>query len=165
MPTPSPVQPTLNDEAIKTDKTDESRKHVLNNLLSYQTYTCLLLPHFPETLISPELARTLGEQMAQIASVFGWQLENIEIRSEYLLWTVQVLPAVSATNMVRLIRQRTSRRLFTQFPQLTTINDSGDFWAPGYLAVGGSNPPNESAIKDFIAQTRRRQELLKALEA
>ena len=36
-------------------------------------------------------------------------------------------------------------------------NPSGDFWAPGYLIMGGSQPPPVQLIKEFIGQTRQRQ--------
>jgi len=103
--------------------------------------------------------------MTQIASVFGWQLGSIHIQSDYMLWSVQVMPNVPVGNIIRIIRQRTSKRIFTQYPDLAKINDLGDFWAPGFLSANSTVPPPDAAIADFINQTRRRQELLRALEA
>jgi len=36
-------------------------------------------------------------------------------------------------------------------------NPSGDFWAPGYLIMGGSQPHPSQLVKDYIKQTRERQ--------
>ncbi|MCE1253721.1 MAG: transposase, partial [Anaerolineae bacterium] len=149
----------------KLVKNIEEHKTAINNLLSQQTYTCLLIPRRTDTPLSAELSQILSEQLTQIASVFGWNLEKIEIHTDYLLWSIQVLPAVSATNMIRLIRQRTSRRLFTLYPQMLENNTSGDFWAPGFLTVSGSTPPEKIAVENFINQTRRRQQLINTLEA
>jgi hypothetical protein len=36
-------------------------------------------------------------------------------------------------------------------------NPSGDFWAPGYLIMGGTQPHPPQLVKDYIKQTRTRQ--------
>jgi REP element-mobilizing transposase RayT len=140
-------------------------QRTINHLLSHQSYTCILVPRLAETPITVEIAHFLGEQMTQLASVFDWQLGNIQIQSEYMLWTVMIMPAVPIANIIRLIRQRTSKRIFSQFSDLNNLNDTGDFWAPGFLASSNTAPLTEASIEDFINQTRRRQELIKALEA
>jgi hypothetical protein len=58
---------------------------------------------------------------------------------------------------MRILRQHTSDNIFAEFPQYKKDNPSGDFWAPGYLIMGGSQPPPAQLIKDYINQTRVRQ--------
>ena len=55
------------------------------------------------------------------------------------------------------MRQHTSQRIFNHFPDLAEENPSGDFWAPGYLVMTGSQPPPAQVVQDFIQSTRRRQ--------
>ena len=58
---------------------------------------------------------------------------------------------------MRIIRQQTSEKIFTEFPRLKKENPSGDFWAPGYLIMGGTQPHPAQLVKDYIKQTRTRQ--------
>jgi hypothetical protein len=58
---------------------------------------------------------------------------------------------------MRILRQHTSDKLFSEFPRFKKENPSGDFWAPGYLIMGGSQPPPAQLIRDYINQTRQRQ--------
>jgi hypothetical protein len=58
---------------------------------------------------------------------------------------------------MRMVRQHTSEKIFEDFPRFKNDNPSGDFWAPGYLIMGGSQPAPAQMIKDFIIQTRQRQ--------
>jgi hypothetical protein len=58
---------------------------------------------------------------------------------------------------MRILRQHTSDKIFASFPRYKKENPSGDFWAPGYLIMGGSQPPPAQLIKDFINETRQRQ--------
>jgi len=84
-------------------------------------------------------------------------LEYISVRPEYLLWIANVSPATSPGYLMRILRQHSSQRVFEEFPRFKKENPSGDFWAAGYLMMGGSQPPPAQLIKDFISQTRQRQ--------
>ncbi len=66
-------------------------------------------------------------------------------------------PGVSPASVLRIIRQRTSFRIFENFSHYRLQNPSGDFWAPGYLVLSGSSLPEETLLADFIQQTRQRQ--------
>jgi hypothetical protein len=58
---------------------------------------------------------------------------------------------------MRIMRQQTSEKVFHEFPRLKRDNPSGDFWAPGYLIMGGLQPHPAQLVKDYIKQTRQRQ--------
>ncbi len=127
--------------------------------LSHLSYSALLLPRFPQHVLVGELAEELGLWVPQLCLAFGWRLEGLAIRPETLQFALQVAPSVSPGNVVRILRQRTSQRIFGRFPELKELNPSGDFWAPGYLIISGSTPPQPNLLHDFVAQTRRRQGL------
>ncbi len=120
-------------------------------------YACMLVPRFPQHHMTGDLLDQLGDWIPKICIAFAWRLEYISVRPDYLLWIVDVPPATSPSYLMRIFRQHTSGRIFEDFPRFKKENPSGDFWAPGYLIIGGSQPPPAQLIKDFIAQTRQRQ--------
>jgi REP element-mobilizing transposase RayT/CheY-like chemotaxis protein len=120
-------------------------------------YACLLVPRFPHHHMTGDLLDRLGEWVPHICIAFALRLEYISVRPEYLQWIVNVPPATSPAYLMRILRQHTSENIFAEFPRFKKDNPSGDFWAPGYLIMGGSQPPPAQLIKDFIAQTRQRQ--------
>jgi REP element-mobilizing transposase RayT/DNA-binding response OmpR family regulator len=120
-------------------------------------YACLLVPRFPHHHLTGDMLERLGEWVPQICIAFGWRLEYISVRPDYLQWIVSVPPATSPGYLMRMVRQHTSEKIFSDFQRFKNDNPSGDFWAPGYLIMGGSQPAPAQLIKDFIAQTRQRQ--------
>jgi|GEM_PF-152888 len=124
---------------------------------SHLAYTCLLIPRLPTHRLVSGLADRLREWLPQLCLAYGWRLENLFVRPEYLQWTLQVTPAISPGNVLRLVRLQSSRRIFLQFPQYEVENPSGDFWAPGFLIISGFQPPSNQLVQDFIHQTRTRQ--------
>lgn len=124
-------------------------------------YACLLVPRFDNHHLTGDLAAQLADWVGHVSIAFGWRLEHISVRPEYLQWVVSVPPATAPGYIMRIIRQQTSDRVFKEFPRLKSDNPSGDFWAPGYLIMGGANPHPQKLVRDFIDQTRTRQGLRK----
>ena len=121
------------------------------------TYACLLVPRFSNHYLTGDMADRLSEWLPQICIAFGWRLEYLAVRPEYVQWVLNVPPATSPGYLMRIIRQQTSEKIFTEFPKLKKENPSGDFWAPGYLIMGGTQPHPPQLVKDYIKQTRTRQ--------
>jgi REP element-mobilizing transposase RayT/DNA-binding response OmpR family regulator len=125
------------------------------------TYACVLIPRFPHHHLTGAVATRLSDWINNMSVAFGWRLEHLSIRPEYMQWMVNVPPNTSPGYLMRTIRQHTSRRMFVEFPRLEEDNPSGDFWAHGYLIMSGNQPPPPQLVKDFIRNTRKRQGIIK----
>jgi len=148
---------------------DETRPHSITEVagrmitesasagLAQLNYACLLVPRFTAHYMTGDLADRLSDWMPNICIAFGWRLEFVAVRPEYLQWVVNVTPNTSPGYLMRIMRQQTSEKIFAEFPRLKRENPSGDFWAPGYLIMGGLQPHPPQLVKDYIKQTRLRQ--------
>lgn len=170
---PISIRPIFMETDPDIDPLSDTRPHVVSTLtninqmepvspaLSLLNYTCVLLPRLPQHYLTGDLAERLAQWVQHLCLAFGWRLEGISLRPEYLQWTVQVAPSVSPGNLVRIIRQRTSLHIFSTFDHIKQQNPSGDFWATGYLIVSGPQPPSAQLLREYIAQTRKRQGIQK----
>lgn len=139
---------------------EESRRIVLEPVspsVYDLTYVCLLIPRFAQHHLTGDLADRLAEWMPQMCVAYGWRLEYISVRPDYLQWLINGPPVASPSYIMRIIRSQISEKIFEEFPRFKKENPSGDFWAPGHLIMGGTQPAPAQLIKDFIQQTRRRQ--------
>lgn len=123
------------------------------------SYACLLIPRFDTHHLVGDTAERLTEWVPQLCIAFGWRLEHLSVRPEYLQWVVRVPPSTAPGYIMRIVRQQTSDRLFGEFTRYKKENPSGDFWAPGYLIMGSSQPHPQKLVRDFVRQTRQRQGL------
>lgn len=123
------------------------------------TYACLLVPRFDTHHLVGDAADRLTEWVPQVCLAFGWRLEHLSVRPDYLQWVARVPPSTAPGHVMRVVRQQTSDRLFNEFPRFKKDNPSGDFWAPGYLIMGSSQPHPQHLVRSFIKQTRERQGL------
>jgi REP element-mobilizing transposase RayT len=148
---------------------DETRPHSITEVaarmitesasagMAQLNFACLLVPRFTAHYMTGDLADRMSEWMPKICIAFGWRLEFLAVRPDYLQWVVNVTPNTSPGYLMRIMRQQTSEKIFQEFPRLRRDNPSGDFWAPGYLIMGGLQPHPPQLVKDYIKQTRQRQ--------
>ncbi len=156
------VKPAPGEQEVTRESptTEAARKLVVEPTtagLYHLTYACLLVPRFSAHYLTGDLADQLGEWLPNICIAFGWRLEFLSVRPEYLQWVVNVQPNTSPGYLMRIMRQQTSEKIFTDFTRLKRENPSGDFWAPGYLIMGGTQPHPQQLVRDYIRQTRQRQ--------
>ena len=169
MPSKSRPRPETPIRRPMPGELDETRPHSITEVagrvmlepispgLYNLTYACLLVPRFSSHYLTGDMADRVSEWLPQICIAFGWRLEYLAVRPEYVQWVLNVPPATSPGYLMRIIRQQTSEKIFTEFPRLKKENPSGDFWAPGYLIMGGTQPHPPQLVKDYIKQTRTRQ--------
>lgn len=171
--TPHPARAaSYNSELSSTQEPfslDETRPSIGDHASSYldplpsppvqsdQVYTCLLLTRLPGNKLRGQLGKQLKEWLPEMCIAFGWNLDGMAIRPEYIQWTTRLAPAISPANLVRIVRKNTSEKIFSQHPGMRPIDGSDDFWAPGYLIIRGSQPPTQKALFEFIQLTRKRQ--------
>ncbi len=121
------------------------------------TYACVLVPRLPQHHLVGDLATFLTQWVTQLSLAFGWRLEHLAIRPDYLHWIAVVPPNSSPGMMVHNIREETSQHVFSEFPRLARENPSGEFWTSGYLIVNGRDPLSRQMVQEFIGSVRTNQ--------
>ncbi|NJN44143.1 MAG: IS200/IS605 family transposase [Anaerolineae bacterium] len=121
------------------------------------SFACVMIPRFPHHHLTSDLAARIGEWIPQICVAFGWRVEHLSIRPDYVQFMVNVPPATSPGYLMRIITKVTSQRVFNSFIRFQDENPSGEFWAPGYMIISSTQLPPHRMVNDFIAQTRKRQ--------
>ncbi len=158
----TPVAKPVNDHDVTRESptTEAARKLVMEPItagLYHLTYACLLVPRFSSHFITGDLSERMDDWLPNVCIAFGWRLEYLAVRPEYLQWVVNVQPNTSPGYLMRIMRQQISEKIFHEFPRYKKENPSGDFWAPGYLIMGGTQPHPPQLVRDYIQQTRQRQ--------
>jgi REP element-mobilizing transposase RayT len=121
------------------------------------SYAFCLIPRFQNHLLKGDLAEDLYEMMKSLCVGHAWKLDLLSIKPEYLQWIVRSRANISSSNIVQIIRSKTSREIMANYPVIRQENPSHDFWAPGYmLAVGQELHPAEK-VAGFIKLTRQQQ--------
>ena len=159
----STTPPSPNHEMPSSDQLEKNVQVILEavNQNPYDlSYTCLLIPRFNSHYLMGDIVDSLHTWIKQICISYGWYLEFINVRPEYLQWAIRVPPATSTAYFMKIIRQQTSLRIFEDFPKFRRDIIAKDFWAPGYMIIFGAQPHPVDSIRQYIHQTRQQQGIL-----
>jgi REP element-mobilizing transposase RayT len=146
---------------LKPEQTTNVLEHETTSMPSvfdhYITYSCLLIPRMPQHMLNSNLASYLFKWMGQLCLAYGWRLEHLSIHSNHVQWIAGAPLNTSPAYLVRILRQKTSSYIFTQFPPLSNDNPSGDFWAPGFFITGGRQSIHAHLVEKYINAIREHQ--------
>ncbi|MBG7610071.1 MAG: hypothetical protein IZT55_04310, partial [Anaerolineae bacterium] len=120
-------------------------------------YSCVLIPRMPEHHLVGELAEYLSEWVNELSVVYGWRLDHLSVRPNYLYWRAVSPPDYPPASMVSDMKTRISERIFGKFLLIKSDNPSGKFFADGHLIVNGRDKLSQQLMQDFINATRFRQ--------
>lgn len=95
--------------------------------------TIHLVPRLNNHTILEEQAACLRQWIPEICGKYGWELGQLSIRSDYVSWTLYDFPEILLPDMLQIIREKTSSRLFKQFPSLSVENPDHGYWSSGCL--------------------------------
>jgi REP element-mobilizing transposase RayT len=151
---PVPVPPVF---AIETLPQTKDRLDPVTTNVYNLAYTGLFIPRLPHHFLTRDLADAAGRIFQHICLAYGWRLEALSVRPEYIQWIVRTSPSIAPNTLLKVLRQRSSQVIFETYPDLRQDNPSGDFWAPGYLILSGVHAPSTGLVREFILQTRHRQ--------
>jgi REP element-mobilizing transposase RayT/CheY-like chemotaxis protein len=120
------------------------------------SYSCLLIPRFKSHHLSKDREKLISECMKEIYTSYGWRLESLETKPDYLKWVASIPPTIALSEHITIIRKETSKRLFDDFPPFKQENLSSDYWAPGYLIMGGNNTISDQLIQEYSNKSRHK---------
>jgi REP element-mobilizing transposase RayT len=124
------------------------------------SYACLLIPRNDEHLLTGKVPEFLQKAIKDACQVFGWRLDFIQVRPEYLQWVVSATVGTPPSRCIHMIREQTSKGILDKYRQFRDKkNPIRDFWAPGYLVLVGSAPHPPEIVQEFIRLTRGQQGL------
>ncbi len=122
-------------------------------------YTCVLIPGKVDQYLTKDLSEKLNTVMPQFHLAQGWKLASLNIRPQYMLWTVCVAVGVCPQHIIHDIRGLTSAHIFANFPDIAKNKTSEDFWSSNYLAVSGTEAPPANLIQEYVAQIWKDREI------
>jgi len=130
---------------VQTEKTD---------MEEVSETTFYLVPRLATHYILGELSHRMRNWLPAVCKRYGWQLTFLSVRPDYIKWTLSDFPESLLQKMLQAVRREMSERIFHVYPDLQTGNQTGDYWAPGYLVDTQNREFSTQALIAHISQNR-----------
>jgi CheY-like chemotaxis protein/REP element-mobilizing transposase RayT len=160
-PKPSSHLPFLEQETPQPEKVIELEPiNLVQQEPKYHLpFTAILLPRFPHHRLTGSLADQLENWLKDLCVAWGWRVDHIDLRSEFLRFTISLSPDVAPAQAVQNLAKNLSGKILDAFPNLKDDLPSGQFWTKSYLLTAGSDV-GKDRLALFIETTRKEQGLV-----
>ena len=95
------------------------------------------------------MKKRVRDIIAQAAEELGVSIENGVVSSDHVHVFVSIPPHVAVADVVKLAKERSSRKVQEEFPELRKTSWGRPFWARGYFSATSGNVTDD-IIHEYI---------------
>ncbi|HQM30876.1 MAG TPA: IS200/IS605 family transposase [Syntrophales bacterium] len=115
------------------------------------SYHLVWCPKYRKKIFDREEVRRRAEQLIrEISEDYGFEVIEMEIAIEHVHILLSFPPSRSIGEVVRIIKSKSARVLFREFPFLKKKLWSGELWEDGYFARTIGDRMTRSVIERYI---------------
>jgi len=119
-------------------------------------YHIVWCPKYRKPVLVGKVKEFLEEQIKTIAETKGWKIIELEVMPDHIHLFISTPPFEAPTNIVKILKGVTAKRLLEKFPELRKKEFwGGHLWSPSYY-VGTAGHVSAETIKKYIEGVKNR---------
>ena len=118
---------------------------------------------YRRAIITEEVDSTLREVCIGIEARYEIRFLEIGSEKDHVHFLVQSVPTYSPTQIVRIIKSITARKIFEKNPEVKKALWGGKFWTDGYYVGTVGEHGTEKVITEYVKNQGRKMEAYKII--
>lgn len=116
-------------------------------------YHIVWCPKYRRGILKDKVEEFLKNCLQTICETKKWELLEMEVMPDHIHIFISAPPFDAPTDIVKVLKGVTARRLFMDFPQLKKKLWKGSIWSPSYY-VGTAGHVSAETIKRYIEEQK-----------
>ena len=116
--------------------------------------TFVLVPRSVDHQLLGDVSVRLYSWLITICETYGWQLDDLSVRPNFVKWTLCDFPETLISEMLAIIRSETSKKILREFPEFQQDGQARDFWSTGYLVDMKNREISSQAVLSHLSTSR-----------
>ena len=138
-----------------SDSTYIHNAHNVSNLL----YHIVTPTRYRRMALTQEVEGSLRQICEGIELRWDWiRFLEVDTDGDHVHYLVQSTPEHSPTEIVRLIKSVTARRIFAEHPEVKRMLWGGEFWSDGYFVSTVGKFTSEDVIAEYVKNQGKEKE-------
>lgn len=131
---------------------DSAYLHLSHNV-SNLVYHFVFPAKYRHVVISEDVDKSLKEICVGISLRYEW-IEFLEIGTDkdHVHFLIQSTPDHSPSEIARVVKSITARRIFAEHPEVKKQLWGGEFWSDGYFVSTVGKNTNEKVIQKYVQE-------------
>ena len=113
-------------------------------------YHFVLPTKYRRVVIEEKVDEVIVETCKGIADRYPIQFLEIGTDKDHIHMLVQSIPRMSPTEIIRIIKSITAKRVFSECPEVKKKLWGGEFWSDGYYVATVSEHGNEDVVANYV---------------
>ena len=122
------------------------KSHNVSNLM----YHLVLPTKYRRVVIDDEVDEVIKETCGGIEDRYEIRFLEIGTDKDHVHFLVQSIPEMSPTEIVRIVKSVTAKRVFKECPKVKKKLWGGNFWSSGFYISTVSEHGNEMVISNYV---------------
>ena len=101
-------------------------------------------------VISEKIDEVIVETCKGISDRYPVRFLEIGTDRDHIHMLIQSIPRYSPTELIRIIKSITAKRVFTECPEVKKKLWGGEFWSDGYYVATVSDHGNEDVVANYV---------------
>ena len=115
------------------------------------SYHLVWCPKYRKKLFEDrEVRERASEMMGEISEEYGFAIEKMEVARDHVHLLLSFPPRYSISDVVRILKSKSGRALFSEFPRLKRRLWGGELWEDGYFARTVGDRMTKEVIEKYI---------------
>ena len=123
------------------------------------SYHLVWCPKYRKKLFADASLRERAEQLIrEISEDYGWSIDEMEVALDHVHILLSFPPKHSIGQVVRILKSKSARELFREFPRIKKRLWAGELWEDGYFARTVGDRMTSDVIEKYIQHHRHMEQ-------
>ncbi len=113
-------------------------------------YHIVWIPKYRKMILREDISKRLEEVIREVANVYEFDIERMAIVEDHLHIFLGAAPKYSPGEVVRILKSKSAKAIFREFPEVREELWGGGFWSDGYFVRSVGDEVTAEVIRKYI---------------
>ena len=113
-------------------------------------YHFVWIPKYRKMVFKESMAKRVEEIFREIAQIYEFDIETMAVVEDHVHIFLSAPPKYAPGEIVRILKSRSAKAVFKEFPEVRKKLWAGEFWSDGYFVRTVGDEVTTEVIKRYI---------------
>ncbi len=120
-------------------------------------YHFVWIPKYRKMILTEDISKRVEEIFREIAQIYEFDIETMAVVEDHVHIFLSAPPKYAPGEIVRILKSRSAKVVFKEFPQVRKKLWAGEFWSDGYFVRSVGDEVTAVVISRYIEYHNSKQ--------
>ncbi len=120
-------------------------------------YHFVWIPKYRKTILTEAIAKRVEEIFREVAEIYEFEIQTMAVVEDHVHIFLSAPPKYAPGQIVRILKSRSAKAVFKEFPEVKRKLWTGEFWSDGYFVRTVGDQVTTEIIKRYIEYHNAKQ--------